>query len=119
METKNLKKAVLRAHKSGPSIVCVKRGPRGSYISHQSTRGESQDFFQSPYPVQVVDTTGAGDGFDAGFLAGLINQLPLQEAVLWGTAVASLVITKMGAMTALPTRNELAKFLTEFEKPQG
>ncbi|MFX1565814.1 MAG: carbohydrate kinase family protein [Promethearchaeota archaeon] len=119
MGSKDLDKAVLRAHESGPSTVCVKRGPHGSYVSHRTPCGENQEFFQSPYPVQVVDTTGAGDGYDAGLLAGLVNQLPLQEAVLWGTAVASLVITKMGAMTALPTKAELATFLKNFEKPEG
>ncbi|MFX1508903.1 MAG: carbohydrate kinase family protein [Promethearchaeota archaeon] len=119
MNTTDLNTAVLLAHENGPSTVCVKRGRQGSYNSQRTSSGETQGYFQSPYPVQVVDTTGAGDGYDAGLLAGLVRQLPFQKAVLWGTAVASLVITKMGAMTALPTEMELTKFLKDFEKLEG
>jgi sugar/nucleoside kinase (ribokinase family) len=86
-------------------------GPRGSLISERTPKGKFRKFTQPPYAVDVVDTTGAGDGYDAGVIVGLVQGFSLEEAVQQGTAVASLVITKMGAMTALPTKTELDDFL--------
>ncbi len=116
MATDNLNKALLRAHDMGPSIIVVKMGSDGSLVSETSHKGEYRQFTQSAIDVKVVDTTGAGDAYDAGFIVGLVHELSIEEAVLWGTAVASLVITKIGAMTALPTKTELANFLDGFER---
>lgn len=103
-------KALYEVHALGPSIICLKLGRYGSLISTQADDGTIHQFTQSPFDVPVLDTTGAGDGFNAGLLVGLANELPLADAVIQGTSVASLVITKIGAMTALPTRDELADF---------
>ena len=65
--------------------------------------------------MKVVDTTGAGDGFNAGLIVGLVNGMNIRKAVKQGTAVASLVITKIGAMTALPTEQELSQFLSKMK----
>jgi fructokinase len=113
MAMKDLNKALLQAHEMGPSIICVKMGPRGSVISEKIGKGDYRLFTQPPFRVNVVDTTGAGDAFDAGLIEGLVQGLSLKEAVLRGTAVASLVITQVGAMTALPTKTELERFLNE------
>jgi sugar/nucleoside kinase (ribokinase family) len=107
-------KAIIRAHKMGPSVICVKMGSRGSLISERTQECKFRKFTQPPFTVDLVDTTGAGDGFDAGLIVGLVEGLSLEEAVRQGTAVASLVITKMGAMTALPTKSELDDFLEHF-----
>lgn len=111
MGTKDVNHALMQAHNLGPSVICVKQGPNGSLISKMLEDGKLHQFNQSAFDVKVVDTTGAGDGFDAGLLVGLINGLTLEEAVRIGTAVASLVISKIGAMTALPTEKELNAFL--------
>ena len=54
---------------------------------------------------------GAGDGFDAGFIAAIVEGRSMNEAIHHGNAVAALVITKKGAMTALPSRRQLDRFL--------
>lgn len=54
-------------------------------------------------PDKVVDTTGAGDGFRAGFYAGLSRSLPIEECAWIGAAAASFVVESVGAQTALPT----------------
>ena len=113
METDDLNTAITRAHEMGPSIICVKMGSNGSLISEKNQDGQFRKFSQPPFIVDVVDTTGAGDGYDAGVIVGLVQGFSLEEAVRQGTAVASLVITKMGAMTALPTKTELATFLKQ------
>jgi sugar/nucleoside kinase (ribokinase family) len=115
MATKDIEKALSQAHKMGPSIICVKQGAQGSFISEKRSEGEYHQFSQPPFDINVVDTTGAGDGFDAGLIVGLVRDLSLEEAVKQGTAIASLVITKLGAMTALPTQKELANFIKGYE----
>jgi len=50
----------------------------------------------------VVDTTGAGDAFRAGFYAGMSRSLPVEECAWAGAAAASFVVESVGAQSALP-----------------
>ena len=59
--------------------------------------------------ISVVDTTGAGDAFAAGFLYGFLRDKGLEECGRLGDIVARFCITKIGARTGLPTLDELAK----------
>lgn len=111
MDTKQLDDALSRTHELGPHTICLKCGGDGSRISTKTAKGQFDQFSQKALDVNVVDTTGAGDGFNAGLIAGLVKGMNIREAVRQGTAVASLVITKIGAMTALPTEQELTQFL--------
>jgi sugar/nucleoside kinase (ribokinase family) len=54
------------------------------------------------FNVEVVDTTGAGDGWAAGFEFGLVKRLSLETCVTVANAVGALTVTKRGAITALP-----------------
>ena len=54
-------------------------------------------------PVEVVDTTGAGDSFDAGFLYGILAGWPLRDALELGVACGSLSCTGIGGTAAQPT----------------
>ena len=53
-------------------------------------------------PDKVVDTTGAGDGFRAGFYAGLSRSLSLEECAWIGSSTASFVVESVGAQSTLP-----------------
>jgi fructokinase len=74
------------------------------------------------YAVQTIDTTGAGDGFVAGLLAGLLEHerawedIPRLEDVLrFANAVGALTTTRRGAIPALPTREQVLRLIgTEF-----
>ncbi len=90
----------------GVKIVAVKLGNRGCYV----TNGEERKTIL-PFKVQVLDTTGAGDAFNAGFLYGLINDKPLAECGQLGNFVASRSVTKMGARDGLPYAKDLAALL--------
>jgi len=54
-------------------------------------------------PDKVVDTTGAGDGFRAGFYAGLSKSLPAEECAWIGASAASFVVEGVGAQSSLPS----------------
>jgi len=88
--------------REGVEIVAVKLGKRGCYV----TDGEESHHVQ-PFKVKVVDSTGAGDAFCAGFLYGLLKDKMVRECGLLGNFVASRVLTKMGARNGLPREAEL------------
>ncbi len=61
------------------------------------------------HDVIVVDTTGAGDAMAAGISVGLVEHRTLRAALHFGVAAAALTTTKIGAYTALPTREEVER----------
>jgi ribokinase len=86
----------------GVQIVAVKLGEKGCYV----TNGQEKKTIQ-PYKVKAVDTTGAGDAFNAGFLYGLLHDKPLTECGRLGNYVAAQSVTKMGSRAGLPCEKEL------------
>lgn len=60
--------------------------------------------------VEVVDTTGAGDAFNAGLSAGICESWPLEQAVRFAARTASLSVTRFGAQSGMPTRPEVERF---------
>jgi len=94
----------------GPNIVVI----RGKSFYQVATPSRS---FRTPvFKVKAVDTSGAGDAFDAGFLNGLIREWPLEKAVSLGSAVAALKVMKAGTRAGLPRIEETVKFLEEQSK---
>jgi len=82
----------------GVEIVAVTRGEEGCYVT------DGTDEYDIPAEkVDVVDTTGAGDAFDAGFLYGLIMGNGIKECGILGNKVASCSIQKIGTRAGLPT----------------
>ncbi len=100
--------------KKGVVVAIVTRGPKGASLRF---RGETR--VVPARKVKVIDTTGAGDGFTAGFLYGLTRlystRAQLEAADLdalegharFGCLVGSHVVTKLGAVAGLPRRGQL------------
>jgi len=86
----------------GVKIIAVKLGNKGCYV----TDGKESSMVEA-FKVKVVDTTGAGDAFCAGFLYGLISNRSLYECGRLGNFVASRGIMKMGARAGLPRLSDL------------
>jgi ribokinase len=86
----------------GVRIVAVKLGNKGCYVTD-----ERSSHLIDAFKVKVVDTTGAGDAFCAGFLYGLINDKSLYECGRIGNFVASRCIMKMSARSGLPHLDDL------------
>ena len=72
------------------------------------------EFIESPgfeAPGGCKDTTGAGDAFHAGFLYGMLLGDDIETSLRFGNAVAAMKCSALGARTALPTEEQLQKFL--------
>jgi len=95
----------------GANIVIVKLGAGGCWI-------ESGEFSQlvPGINVEVVDTSGAGDAFAAGYLTRVAQGKNLEEASIFASAVSALKCTKPGAQEGLPTADEVEEFLEERRK---
>ncbi len=80
----------------------IKLGARGSrWISPKG-------IVEEPAPrVRTIDTTGAGDAFNAGFLSGLLSGLPAQRALRLGNAVGARSTRVVGGLDGLPRLDEL------------
>lgn len=107
--TSNPREVAEKALKYGVRIVGVKLGSQGSFLK---VRG-GPEISAPAFKVNVVDATGAGDGWNAGLLVGLCKDLEVEQCIKVANAVGALVVTKPGAITALPYRDDLNKFLYE------
>jgi ribokinase len=105
-DTENVEFAINKLLKTGPEVVAITLGNEGCIIS------DSEDAVHRtpPFTVKVVDTTGAGDAFCAGFLTALNEGKGLVDAGKFANAVAALKVTKLGAR-GLPTRREVEDFV--------
>lgn len=87
-------------------LVVVKMGARGAL----ARQGESSVSLAPP-EVQVVDTVGAGDSFDAGFLYGYLHNWPLAHSLKLGLACGTLSTRAAGGTAAQPTLEEAADWI--------
>lgn len=94
----------------GLETLVVKKGSCGHEVLPRSGASESE---YGSFEVEVVDQQGAGDGFDAGFIAGLEYGMDVNRASLMGSAVGALACSGMTAWEPLPDLDELRKFLKE------
>ena len=93
---------------AGAEWVAVKMGERGCYV----TDGVQKEEIPSN-KVNVVDTTGAGDAFNAGFIYGMLQGKSLTTCAMLGNLTASFSITQKGARKGLPYKDELDKLVEE------
>lgn len=68
-------------------------------------------FFVPAFTVEAVDTVAAGDAFNGGLAAGLVEGLSLRSALVWATAAGAIATTKPGAQSSLGDRATLYDFL--------
>ena len=103
----------------GLRLVTLSQGSAGSVWFTGTASGHVASF-----QVQAVDTTGAGDGFMAGLLAGYLNEpdaltdpTRLQRLCRFANAVGALTTLQRGAIPALPIRTAVETFLAGVESP--
>lgn len=87
-------------------MAVIRNGPGGAVGIHRS------ESIRSPaFRVPVRDALGAGDTFDAGFIAAFQEELPLVECLRWGNAAAALKLMQADGYRGGPTREQLEAFL--------
>jgi len=93
----------------GPRLVVLKRGAAGCLV----VAADGGRWEVPSWPVEVVDATGAGDAFDAGFLVEWLRGAPPEAAAHLATAVGALTASGLGAVAPLPTRADVERFMAQ------
>jgi len=97
-------------HTKGIEIVMITLGVKGVWLSNNG-RGELIPGFK----VDAIDTTAAGDTFNGALITGLLEDMQLESAIKFAHAAAAISVTRFGAQTSIPTREEVDAFLIENE----
>jgi ribokinase len=90
----------------GIKNVIITMGSQGVYI-----KTEEKEKIIPRHEVDAVDTTGAGDAFNGGFVAALAEGKDIFEAAEFGNVVGALSVTKIGTAPAMPTREDIDNFI--------
>lgn len=98
----DVEKTLARLARVAPTVV-ITLGEKGLIWQRGKRRGESPAF-----PVDAIDTTGAGDAFHGAFAAALAAEMEWHDILRYASAAGALCCTKIGARTGLPTREEHA-----------
>ncbi|HEX55513.1 MAG: sugar kinase [Candidatus Altiarchaeales archaeon] len=94
---------------SGVRIVVVTLGKDGCYVRYLDDEIRVKSF-----PANVIDTTGAGDAFNAGFLYGVLKNMSIKESAIMGNWIAARCIEKFGARYGLPKKIDAEEILRNY-----
>lgn len=87
-----------------PEIVITLGGDGALHAGARTTR-------VAAFPVEPIDTVGAGDAFAGAFAAAIAEKMPTEVALRFAAAAGALATTKQGAIPSLPTRAEIERLL--------
>ncbi|ARC93632.1 ribokinase [Vibrio coralliilyticus] len=107
-DNESAQEAANALHRKGIEIVLITLGAKGVWLS-QNGRGELIPGFR----VEATDTTAAGDTFNGALVTGLLEDLPLESAIKFAHAAAAISVTRFGAQTSIPSRDEVDAFLEQ------
>jgi len=100
--------AVLLAY--GISTVVITLGSRGALLTIRDEAGKPHSIYQAAPQVNVVDTTAAGDCFVGALAVALSEKQPPEQALRFAVYASALKVTRFGAQSGLPTREEVHAF---------
>lgn len=103
-ETWDIKLLLRGMRELGPEIAVITDGPNGSFAYDGS-----HYFACGIYDLPVLERTGAGDAYATAFLAALHYQLPIPEAMRWGTFNAAYVVGAMGGILGLVGKKSMLR----------
>jgi sugar/nucleoside kinase (ribokinase family) len=93
-------------------VVAVKVGALGAITHYREDDQHTSGFARAEsLSVEVMDTVGAGDSFDAGFLYGYLNGWEIERALRLGTVCGALSTRKAGGTSAQPTLAEAIQYM--------
>jgi ribokinase len=99
-------RAAMVLHEKGVPTVVITLGAQGVWMS-ESGRGKLIPGFR----VKVLDTTAAGDTFNGALVTSLMENALLEHAVRFAQAAAAISVTRHGAQTSIPSKQEVDAFL--------
>ena len=102
----------LAMQRGGPGTLIVKRGKAGATIFDE----EKEPIDVPGFPVEILNTVGAGDAFAGGLLYGFTQGWDWRQAVRMGNACGALVVTRHGCGTAMPSHQEAMSFIAEQDR---
>ncbi|MGG3572872.1 5-dehydro-2-deoxygluconokinase [Bacillus gobiensis] len=92
-----------------PELIVIKHGVEGSYAYTKS--GET--YKSEAYPTKVLKTFGAGDSYASAFLYALLSGKDIETALKYGSASASIVVSKHSSSEAMPSKEEIKDLLNK------
>lgn len=98
-----IKKLLFGLKGLGAKNIIITDSNNGSYVYDEKNKFYKLGILES----SIVEKTGAGDSYTAGFLGAVINNLSTQEAMVWGSVNASSVVGKIGAQEGLLSKSEI------------
>lgn len=101
-------------HSLGPKTVVITDGKQGAYCISQT----GLMYHVGIYPCEIVEKTGAGDAFAAGFLSGVLDGETIQDALVFGTMNSASTIGKIGGETGLLTKKDLLDMIEKGDVPE-
>lgn len=108
---KSIEKGAKALLDSGVKNLVVTLGEDGCYFVN-----DSESHKVAAFKVEVVDTTAAGDSFNAAFGVGVLQFDNYKDILTYANAVAALTTIKKGAIDALASKEEVNEFLGKFDK---
>jgi ribokinase len=105
-DTKSAQVAAVSLIEKGIKTVFAKMGEKGVTVVNSN-----RSYYVEGNKVEVVDTTAAGDSFSGAIGVALINGMNVWSAAHFGNAVAAIAVTRKGALTSMPTKEEVETFL--------
>lgn len=91
---------------AGVRVAGIKLGAQGVYL-----KSAENECFLPAFAADVVDTTGAGDNFMAGFICGLLRGWDARRCCFFGMAAAALCVSRLGPTTAVTSFAQVQAFL--------
>lgn len=98
-----IKKMLFGLKGLGAKNIIITDSNNGSYVYEENNKFFKLGILDS----EIVEKTGAGDSYTAAFIGAIINNLSVEEAMIWGSINASSVVGKIGAQEGLLTNTEI------------
>ena len=95
----------------GAGATVITLGEAGALLHNRQTSTHIPAFAVGP----VVETTGAGDAFNAGFATALAQNIDPVEAIRFASAVAAISVTRPGAAASMPLLKDVETLLSDHE----
>ncbi|MEM7033411.1 MAG: 5-dehydro-2-deoxygluconokinase [Chloroflexota bacterium] len=97
----------LLTQSEGPATLVLKRGARGVSIYQK----EATVLDVPGFPVEILNTVGAGDAFASGLIYGFLKEWDWYQSARMANACGAIVVTRHGCSNALPTEAEVLEFV--------